>query len=313
MKAIIINDFGDPSVLETVDLPRPKIAADEILVRIYATAVNPKDTFIRKGYLKRYTGTDMPMMLGFDYAGEVIERGQEVAQFQIGDPVWGMLDGWHGRTYAQYIAIPAGQAATKPASLSYNEAAALPLVASTALQAFRDEADLQVGQRVCINGASGGVGSAAVQIARILAAHITAISRKENHLFLQQLGANVCLDYRETDITQSDQPFDVFFDVFGNQPFDKIKPLLTPQGVWVSTVLQPHVFASVEATKNSSGKKAKLVIVKNSRADLDILRGWIESGRLKPIVHSTYPFHQMAAAHTQQESKHTQGKIVIEL
>ncbi len=313
MKAITFNAFGDISVLEIADLPRPSIEPHEILVRIHAAAVNPKDTFIRKGYLKRYTGIEFPMMLGFDYAGEVVEIGQEAADFQIGDPVWGMLDGWHGRTCAEFIAVPAQHATLKPTSLTYNEAAALPLVASTALQAYRDEAHLQAGQRVCINGASGGVGSAAVQIGRIMGAQVTAVSSAENHPFLFALGADECLDYRETDITQSDQPFDLFFDVFGNQPYDEIAPILSEKGSWVSTVLQPHVFASVEATKNSSGKKAKLVIVKTSRADLDILRGWVESGRLKPIVHSVLPLDQIHAAHAQQESKHTRGKIVISI
>ena len=200
-----------------------------------------------------------------------------------------------------------------PPSLDNNEAAALPLVASTALQALRDEAHLVPGQRICINGASGGVGTAAVQIARIMGGQITAVSRIENHPFLLDLGADECLDYRDLDITKSGRQFDIFFDVFGNRPFDSIKPILTETGVWVSTVLQPHVFASVEATKNSSGKKAKLVIVKTSRSDLDIICGWVDAGQLKPILHDIYPLEQIQAAHAQQETKHTRGKIVISI
>ena len=219
-----------------------------------------------------------------------------------------MLDGWHGATCAEYVAVTTEQAALKPASLSFAEAAALPLVSSTALQAFRDEANMQDGQAVCINGASGGVGSVAVQIAKIMGARVTAVSGAENHDFLHDLGADACIDYRDVDITKSDQRFDIFFDVFGNQRFDAIKPILTSKGVWVSTVLQPHVFASVEETKSGSGKKAKLVIVKSSRADLDTISGWVNGGRLKPIIHSTYPLTEIQAAHAQQETKHTKAR-----
>ena len=166
---------------------------------------------------------------------------------------------------------------------------------------------------MCINGASGGVGSVAVQIAKILGAQVTAVSRAENHDFLRELGADTCLDYREVDITESGQKFDIFFDVFGNRRYDEIEPILTNSGVWVSTVLQPHVFASVEATKSSSGKKAKLVIVKSSRADLDIISGWVNNGRLKPIIHAIYPLTDIRAAHAQQESKHSRGKIIISI
>ena len=311
MKAVLFNTYGSPTVLQIADIPRPEAANGEILVRVRAAAVNPKDTFIRKGYLKHFSGADFPQMMGFDYAGEVAEVGTGVTDFQVNDQVWGLLDGWHGRTCAEYIAVQAGQSALKPSGLSWAEAAALPLVSSTALQAFRDEAQIKAGQHVCINGASGGVGSAAVQIAKIFGAQVTAVSSTANHDFLRDLGADACLDYHTADITQSGRQFDIFFDVFGNQPFETIKPVLSSQGVWVSTVLQPHVFASVQATKGSSGRTAKLVIVRPSRPDLDIISAWVTSGLLKPVVHSIFPLDQIQAAHAQQETKHTRGKIVI--
>ena len=311
MKAAIFNSYGDTSVIHIDDIPRPQIDDDEILVRVHAAAVNPKDTFIRKGYLKRFTGTDFPQQTGFDYSGTVVEVGSKVKTFQEGDSVFGMLDDWQGRTCAEYVAVKPNQAALKPDSMPFGDAAALALVSSTALQAFRDEAHMQEGQSVCINGASGGVGSVAVQIAKILGAQVTAVSRAENHEFLRTLGADSCTDYREVDIAAADYKFDIFFDVFGSQPYDAIKPILTDNGVWVSTILQPHVFASVEATKSSSGKKAKLVIVKSSREDLDIISGWASDGLLKPIVHSVFHLNQIREAHAQQETKHTRGKIVL--
>ena len=299
--------------MHIADMPRPQIKAGEILVRVHAAAVNPKDTLIRKGYLKRFTGHDFPQLLGFDFSGQVAEVGSNIKTFQEGDPVFGMLDGWHGRTCAEYIAVKPNQAAPKPDSLSFADAAALALVSSTALQTFRDEANIEEGQSLCINGASGGVGSVAVQIAKAFGAHVTAVSRAENHDFLRSLGADSCIDYREVDIAGGDHKFDIFFDVFGNQRFEAIKPILTDNGVWVSTVLQPHVFASVEATRSSSGKKARLVIVKSSREDLDIISGWVDAGLLKPIVHDLFPLDQIGEAHTQQETKHTRGKIVISI
>ncbi len=313
MKAAVINAFGSPDRFEIIDLPRPELRADEVLVRVKAAAVNPKDTFIRKGYFKDFTGTDFPMLTGFDFAGEVAAVGAEAEAPAVGAAVYGMLDGWAGKTCAEYLAVHPHQLAAMPAALSYEEAAALPLVCSTALQALRDQAGIQTGFEVCVNGAAGGVGSPAVRIATILGAEVTAIGSAGNHDFLRELGAAACVDYKTEDITRTDRRFDIFFDVFGNQPFDKVRPILTPKGVWVSTVLQPHVFKSVEETQNSTGKKARLVIVAARHEDLDQIREWVEAGKLKPIIHQIYPLARIGEAHAQQETKHTRGKLVIRI
>ena len=313
MKAAVINAFGDTDQIAIVDLPRPEPRPEEVLVRVKAAAVNPKDTFIRKGYLKKYTGAAFPMLTGFDFAGEVAAVGAEADSPAVGTAVFGMLDGWEGKTCAEYLAVKAHQLAVMPAGLSFEEAAALPLVCSTALQALRDQAGIQPGHAVCINGAAGGVGSAAVRIAKILKAEVTAIASAGNHDFLRELGADHCVDYHVENITASERRFDIFFDVFGNQPFDSVKPILKTKGVWVSTVLQSHVFKSVEATQNSTGRKAQLVIVDARRDDLDQIRHWVEAGRLKPIIHATYPLEDIGDAHAQQETKHTRGKLVIRI
>jgi NADPH:quinone reductase-like Zn-dependent oxidoreductase len=186
-------------------------------------------------------------------------------------------------------------------------------VCSTALQALRDQAGIRPGQAVYINGAAGGLGSAAVRIAKILGAELTVIASAGNHDFLRELGADPCVDYHAEDITATDRRFDIFFDVFGNQPFDDVKPILKPEGVWVSTVLRAHVFKSVEETRNSTGRKARLVIVASRRGDLDQIRGWVEAGQLGPVIHQIYPLAQIGEAHTQQETKHTRGKLVIRI
>ncbi len=313
MKAAIINAYGKVDQIKVADIERPAVQRDEVLVRVKAASINPKDTFIRKGLLKKYTGEKFPMLMGFDFAGEIAEVGSEIKTDDVGTPVFGMLDGWDGRACAEYMVASPHQFDLKPESLTFEEAAALPLVASTALQALRDEAGIKADDSVCVNGASGGVGSMAVVIAKIFGADVTAISSAANHEFLEGLGADRCIDYLTADITQSGRQFDIFFDVFGNRPFADIKPLLKPKGVWVSTVLQPHVFESIKATENSPGRKAKLVIVASRREDLALIRAWVDAGQLKPVIHQIYPLNRIADAQAQQETKHTRGKLIIRI
>ena len=311
MKAVMINRYGAPDELEIVDIPRPDLKPNEILLRVRAAAINPKDTLIRKGRFKRFTGNRFPMQMGFDFAGEVIQTGDQAKDVKEGQHIFGMLDGWYGGTYAEYVAVKPSQFAIKPKSLTFEQAAALPMVSLTALQALRDEADIKAGKNICINGASGGVGSMAVQISKIHQAVVTAVSSLSNHDFLHDLGADTCIDYHDENISQTKNEFDIFFDVFGNQPFQKIKHVLSKNGVWVSTILRPHVFISLAATMFFSRKKAKLVTVKSNRNDLAQIRGWVEAGKLQPIIHEIFPLERIREAHTQQETKHTRGKIVI--
>ena len=254
-----------------------------------------------------------PILTGFDFAGEVAEVGTAVTDTPVGRSVYGMLNGWQGGACAEYVAVRTGRFCNKPEGVSFDEAAALPLVSLTALQALRDRAGIAAGMRVCINGASGGVGSMAVQIAKIMGARVTAISSPPNHDYLADLGANRCIDYRHGNIAAPGQRFDIFFDVFGNRPFRSVKPILNDRGVWVSTVIRPHVFLSVILTRFFSRRKAKVVLVKSLREDLEQVRRWVETGVLRPVVHSVYPLEKIREAHVQQETKHTRGKIVIHM
>ena len=313
MRAAICKKFGGPEVLEIAPIDPPVEKADEVLVKIKAAAVNPKDTFVRKGRFRLFTGSRFPMQTGYDFAGEIAAVGDRVTSIDIGQTVFGMLDSWQGRTCAEYLAVGPDKLAGMPSSLSFEEAAAIPLAASTALQALRNEAGLKKGDHVAINGASGGVGSMAVQVARILGARVTAISSKANHAFLAGLGADECIDYRETDVAALDQQFDIFFDVFGNQPFQKVKPILARNGTWVSTVVQPHVFVSTLLTRLWGHRKARLVVVKSRHTDLKLIREWVDAEKLQPVIQSVYPFEEIAAAHVQQETKHSRGKIVVSI
>ena len=311
MKAVVFRSFGDADVLEIVDIDSPTPMEDEVLIKVRAAAINPKDIFVRKGYFKERTGTDFPMRTGFDFAGEVVGKGSQVQGFETGLPVYGMLDGWGGGACAQYIAVKVHQLSQKPDNLSFEEAAALPLVFLTAMQALRDEAGIRAGSQVCINGASGGVGSMAVQIAKRFGATVAAIGSAVNHSFLETLGADICYDYHQTDITNSRRRFDIFFDVFGNRLFETVEPVLSEKGVWVSTVLRPEVLAAVDRTKDAPGKKARLVIVRPDNRDLATLRQWVETGVVKPVIQDVFPMEKIADAHRRQATKHTRGKLVV--
>ena len=180
-----------------------------------------KITFIRKGRFKRFTGNSFPQFTGFDVAGEIIDSNND--NLPIGSRIFGMLDGWHGGTCAEYVLIKSSQCAIIPDSISMIDATALPLVTLTALQALRDEARITDGMSVCINGASGGVGSMAVQIAKLYGADVTAIASQTNHDFLYDLGVDQCIDYLTTDIGTVNERFDIFFDVFGKYTLCRYK------------------------------------------------------------------------------------------
>lgn len=313
MQAVVFHSFGKADVLEITHLATPVTGENDILVRVRAAAVNPKDIFIRKGFFETYTGSNFPMRTGFDFSGEVAAVGSHAQGVEPGMAVFGMTEGWIGGTCAQYITVPPRHLSRKPRNLTFAEAAALPLVSLTVLQALTEEAHIGAGSRICINGASGGVGTMAVQIAKRLGATVTAVSSPENHAVLTSLGADVCIDYHQTDITRSRLIFDIFFDVFGNRLFETVQPILAPDGTWVSTVLRPEVKAAVEQTRNATGQQARQVFVRPDGHALAMVRRWAEKKQIKPVIHAIFPMARIGDAHRQQETKHTRGKVVISI
>ncbi len=312
MKAVLFDSYGTPDVLYIAEIDPPTIGADEVLVQVAASAVNPKDVFIRKGRYKIFT-PGFPKQTGCDLAGEVVEVGVNVHHVQPGDAVFGHLDGFRGSAAAEYAKIDRVNVAKKPQSLTMNEAGAVSLVSQTALQALRDEGGIEAGMRVCINGASGGVGSMAVQIATHYGAQVTAISSKANHSFCRDLGAVATVDYRTTDITAGNERFDIFFDVFGNHRHERVRPILTDSGTYITTVPGPGIFLRQLWTGLTSSKKAKMVVVESRTEDLNQLGKWFDSGAIRPVIDSVYAFEDIAAAHARQQTKHARGKIVVRL
>ncbi len=310
MRAVRFDRYGPPEVLQVVAVPTPVPGRGAVRVAVHAAAVNPKDVLVRKGKFAVPMGRRWPKAVGYDLAGVVDAVGPGVRGLAVGDRVLGMVQAWAGGACAEAVVLPADQVAPLPEGLSWVEAAALPLVGLTALQALRDCARLQPGQRVAIHGASGGVGTVAVQIARAMGAHVTATGRAENHPRLQALGAHATVDYRAVDVL-SQGPFDVVFDVFGDRRFAEARGALSPQGVYVSTVPGPRTVADHLRTRLSRGQRARLVVVRSRRRDLEALMAWVAGGVLRPVVDRVWPLADIAQAHAYLETKRAQGKVVL--
>jgi len=309
MRAVVIDRYGGPEVLRLATVPRPVPTRGQVLVRTRFIGVNPKDVIVRKGKFQIATGKKFPLIVGHDIAGEVVEveLGADLAK---GDQVYGMINDFAGRAYAEYAAVDCQQLAKAPASIELAVAAAVPLAAQTALQALRDDADLKAGQTVLINGASGGVGVFAIQIAKILGAHVTAVCSHRNVDLVTELGADEVIDYTQTELVDLDEQFDVIFDVFGNYRFEQLKKLLSARGTYVNTIPSARIFKDV-ARSFVRRKRAKLVIVKSRRDQLDWLRQQIDAGRLRVVVDRSFPLADVAEAHRYMETKRARGKVVL--
>ncbi|MDY6897559.1 MAG: NAD(P)-dependent alcohol dehydrogenase, partial [Cyanobacteriota bacterium] len=258
MKAMVIYEYGGADVLRYEEVEAPKIKPDELLVKVHAAGVNPIDWKIRKGMLKVISGNKFPMIIGFDLAGEVLEVGSQVESFRVGDEIYGSLS-VPGGAYAELAAVSQKVAAVKPANVSFEEAAALPVAALTALQSLRDKANIQPSQTVLVNGASGGVGIFAVQIAKALGAEVTGVCSSKNLDFVKSLGADFTIDYTQQDFTQNQVQYDIILDAVAKQTFDNCKKVMKPNGVYVTTLPSFQNMISIGLTSLFGSKKAKFI------------------------------------------------------
>lgn len=311
MKIVQFHTYGSPNVLQLQDASSPTLQKNELLVKVHAAAINPKDILIRKGKFKRMAGSKFPKGVGFDFAGTVANTNAH-KNYPVGTPVYGMINGWNARCCAEYINVPVNELYHSPKNCNFIASASIPLAAQTALQALRDQAQLKAGQTVCINGASGGVGTLAIQIAKALNGQVTTISSHRNLDLCRSLGADNVIDYTETLITATGQKFDIFFDVFGNYSFPKIRHLLHPNGYYVTTV--PNIAIIKEQFFNPFRRqKAKLVVVKSRKTDLQWLTTQIETGVIQPVVDKVYPLPDIAKAQAYIETKRARGKVVVQI
>jgi len=314
MKAAIINQFGNPDVFEIKDIEKPVIKPDQVLIKVNAVSINPIDWKQRKGNHKFILGSPFPIILGYDVCGEVVEVGHEIDKLRIGDIIFGVLDNKYGGALAQFAVGHEKCFSIKPKDISNKEAAAFPMVALTALQALRDKANLKEGQTILVNGASGGVGHVAIQIARIMGAKVIAVASSNSKDFVEQFKPDLFIDYKESDVLKLDEKVDVFFDVFGNYTFPKAKHLLNPGGIYLNlnylnslTKMPINKFHQLF----SKGKKAKTLLMKHNSSDLEMIATWIKEDKLKINVDKSFQLEQIAEAHEYAQKGHNKGKNVV--
>ncbi len=312
MKQVQVHRYGGPKVLKIVEVENPQIDNWEVMVKVKYASANPKDVLLRKGKLKAYLSISFPLTLGQDCSGIVVQVGKKVTEFKKGDHVFGMTNRHNNGTLAEYVKFMPNEICHMPENLSFAEAAAVPLTAQTALQALKDIAKIQNGQHVCINGASGGVGVFAIQIAKALGAKVTAISSTKNKELCLELGANRHIDYRGFSFEKWPARFDVFFDVFGNQNWRKVKHLLPNNGWYISTVPNAKNIGDTLLSYLKM-RKSRLVVVESHTADLELIKQWLENGKIKPVIEAEYPVSQIAEVHRRLETKRTVGKIVVKV
>jgi len=314
MQCAQYDRYGGPEVvvLRAATLPEP--GRGQLLVRIHAAALNPKDLLVQAGRTQLYrwmVGPRFPKRVGYDWSGEVVAAGPGVTGHALGDARFGMIDSWAAGACASHAIVEVGELACKPAALSWEEAAAVPLAAQTALQALRDIAQVRAGERVLINGASGGVGTFAVQIAKLLGARVTAVASARNAELVTSLGADDFIDYATTELASAGL-HDVFFDVYGNRSFAIAAPMLSPRGIYISTVPKGHVLRAL-ATTLVRRKRARLARVRSRAADLATLAAWLERGTLRPVIDRVFPLAELAAAEQLLGSRRARGKIVLRM
>lgn len=330
MKAIVYTQYGSPDVLRVKEITRPAPKDNEILIRVRATSVNFGDLMARnfKSISPRQFNMPFPIwllskmafgpnqpkitILGNEFAGEVEAVGQAVTRFKRGDQVFGHLGPSMG-AYAEYCCIPEnGTVALKPVNLTYEEAAAVPYGALMALGLLR-KANLQPGQKVLINGASGGIGSAAVQIAKHFGAEVTGVCSAPRLGFVRSLGADRVIDYTQEDFARNGETYDLIFDILGKGSFSRYKGSLKANGILLCASFKMKQLFQMLWTSLSGGRKVICAMAPGSVEDLNAVKELIEAGKIKAVIDRCYPLEQAADAHRYVEEGRRQGSVAITL
>ncbi len=314
MRAAVIRRFGPPDVFEVCEMPTPKIGPGKVLIRVQAAGINPIDWRIRNGSLRFVMPTRFPLVLGYDVSGVIIDVGAAVTDFKPGDEVFAFLDTFRqGGGYAELASVSAHVLAMKPGNLSHSEAAAVPLAATTALQALRDLGKIDGRSRVLINGASGGVGSFAVQIAKTYGADVTGVCGPNNLELVGQLGADRVIDYTKVDFIRENRHYDIVLDAVAKRSYPECRRVLKPRGHYISTVPSAKQFLHQAWTWLLRGRRSHTFFARPNGSDLLDLKDLIESGKLRPIVDRVYPLTEAGIAHAASEGGHVRGKLVLDL
>src|SRR5882757_1909591 len=313
IKAIVHCEYGSPDVLTLADVEKPVPNDNQLLVRVRAAAVNPLDLTIRGPWLIRpLLGMRKPKdtRLGVDYAGTVEAVGKNVTQFKPDDEVFGGKDG----AIAEYICVLADRAVTlKPTNMTFEQAASVPVAAITALQGLRDKGKIQAGQKVLINGASGGVGTFAVQIAKSFGTEVTGVCSTRNVDLVRSIGANHVIDYTKEDFTKGDQRYYLIFDLVGNHSFSERRRVMTPNGICVMDGMAMRLAGELNAYLRSRFVSQKFItyIAQFNKKDMMVLADLMQSGKMTPVIDRTYKLSDVPEALRYLEQGHARGKVVV--
>jgi NADPH:quinone reductase-like Zn-dependent oxidoreductase len=314
MKAMVYTKFGPPDVLQLKEVEKPIPKDNEILIKVHAASANAYDwRHVRADpFLIRFMGAGLlkpkHKILGADIAGEVEAVGSNVKQFQPGDEVFG--DGSYGG-FAEYVCVDENRFVLKPASLTFEEAAAVPMAGLTALQGLRDKGQIRAGQKVLINGASGGVGTFAVQIAKSFEAEVTGVCSTTKKDLVRSMGADRVIDYTQEDVTKNKQQYDLIFDIAAYRSISKYKRILSPGGIYVLVGGSMARIFQLMLMSMTGVKNMGLVVAKMNQKDLLFIIELIKAGKVKPIIDKRYPLNETAEALRYLEEGHARGKVVI--
>jgi NADPH:quinone reductase-like Zn-dependent oxidoreductase len=321
MQAIVYHRYGSPDVLEYAEIEKPVPTADQVLIQVHAASVNPYDWHFLRGtpsLIRLLTGLRSPRFprLGADGSGIVVAVGTNVTSFKPGDSVFGVCKG----AFAEYACASQGELAIQPPGLSFQQTASVPIAGITALQGLRDCGHLQSGQNILINGAAGGVGTFAVQIAKSFGAQVTGVCSTRNAELIQSIGADQVIDYTSEDFTRAGRLYDVIFDLVGNHSLAAVRRALSPKGIFVgcggggpeksSSELLAGMLGRMVVTPFAT-QKLTGVLAKVNAGDLNTLGGLLQSGQIKPVLDRTYTLRNVADAIRYVESCHARGKVTI--
>lgn len=308
MKAVVMHTYGGPEVLKYEEVARPVPKEDEILIRVIAASVNPVDVAIRSGKFAKYFHTDLPLIPGMDASGIVEKTGAKIVKFKTGDPVYAFFTLEREGGYAQFVIAKANEIAVKPKALSYEEAAAVPAVGSTAWQALIETAKLEAAQTVLIQGGSGGVGHCAIQIAKARGAHVIATASTNNQDFLKKMGADEAIDYTKTKFEDVVKDVDVVLDAVGGETLARSYGVVKKGGIIVSIADEPD-----EAVLKAHGIRGVSISAVPKASVLEELTALIDAKKLMPVVSKTFPLAEVAKAQEAIATRHTRGKIVLKV
>ncbi len=323
MKAIVYTEYGSPDVLELQEVTKPAPKEDEVMVKIHAASANPADWHTMRGtpfFARLVNGFFKPTnpRLGADVAGRVEVVGKNVTLFQVGDDVFGCLPLNEMSSFAEYGCVREGAAlALKPSNMTFEQAAAVPLAALTALQGLRDKGQIKPGQKVLINGASGGVGTFAVQLAKAFGAEVTGVCSTRNVEMVRSIGADHVIDYTREDFTNNGQQYDLIFCAVGNHSITDYKRALKPQGVCVVAgftslrLLFEHMILGPFRSKAGGKQVGLMPTMKPNNKDLVFVKALLESGKVVSIIDRCYPLSETVEAIRYLEEGHARGKVVI--